>query len=70
MRVHNAKYPPAYRNQPVRLRQKALEIANNLMMHGVDENIAMECGLSKAREFFLAQGRQERHIDPDLPAIP
>ncbi|HWB94773.1 MAG TPA: hypothetical protein VG605_23115 [Puia sp.] len=70
MYYHNGKYPPSYRNQPVRLRQKALEIANDLIMHGVDENIAIETGLSKAREFFLTQSAHERHIDPNLPAIP
>ena len=70
MRFHNGKYPASYRNQPVRLRQKALEIANDLMMHGVDENVAIESGLSRAREFFLAQSSHERHIDPNLPAMP
>ena len=69
MRWHNGKYPDTYRNQPVRLRQKAVEIANSLVENGVDENAAIATGLTRAREFFLAQAHR-RKVDPDLPAWP
>jgi len=67
---HNGNYPPSYRHQPVRLRQKAVEIANNLLMNGVDEAHAIEIGLRKAREFFMSQRSQKRSLDSDLPAFP
>jgi uncharacterized protein YdaT len=67
---HNGNYPSSYRHQPVRLRQKAVEIANNLLMNGVDEAHAIEIGLRKAREFFLSQRSQKRGHDTDLPAFP
>jgi len=66
---HNGNYPAAYQNQPVRLRQKAVEIANNLLRNGVDEASAIETGLRKARDFFLSQ-RSQRRIDTELPAFP
>jgi uncharacterized protein YdaT len=64
----NANYPAAYRNQPVRLRQKAIEIANNLAMNGKDENAAIREGLEKAKEFFLTQ--RSNSIGSRLPAWP
>jgi uncharacterized protein YdaT len=67
---NNGSYPAAYRNQPVRLRQKAVEIANQLMMNGVSEDIAIREGLQKAREFFLSQHSRKKNIDSNLPAFP
>lgn len=49
---YNGDYPPSYKNQPVRLRDKAVEIANKLLEEGVPEGIAIATGLKKAREFF------------------
>jgi uncharacterized protein YdaT len=66
----NGSYPAVYRNQPVRLRQKAVEIANNLMVNGVDENKAIREGLEKAREFFLSEESRKSGIDSRLPAFP
>ena len=66
---HNGTYPAAFQNQPVRLRQKAVEIANNLLKNGVAEASAVDIGLRKAREYFLSQ-RSEKRIDTDLPAFP
>ncbi|HEY4289284.1 MAG TPA: hypothetical protein VGN00_19420 [Puia sp.] len=66
---HNGNYPALYQNQPVRLRQKAVEIANNLVRNGVDEASAIEMGLRKARDFFLTQ-RNNRRVDMELPAFP
>jgi uncharacterized protein YdaT len=66
----NGSYPAVYRNQPVRLRQKAVEIANNLMMNGIDENRAIKEGLERAREFFLSEESRKSGIDSRLPALP
>jgi uncharacterized protein YdaT len=67
---YNGNYPASYQHQPVRLRQKALEIANSLLAAGVDESTASEIALRKAREFFRTQRNTSSHVDPDLPAIP
>ena len=66
----NGCYPAAYRNQPVRLRQKAVELANNMVMNGVEESVAIREGLRKARDFFLAQSAAKKPVDADLPAFP
>jgi len=49
---YNGDYPPSYKNQPPRLRAKAVEIANNLLQEGVEEGIAIATGLKRAREYF------------------
>ena len=49
---YNGDYPPSYKNQPVKLRDKAIEIANALLKEGVEEGIAIATGLKRAREFF------------------
>ena len=49
---YNGDYPPSYKNQPVKLREKAVEIANALLKEGVEEGIAIATGLKRAREFF------------------
>jgi uncharacterized protein YdaT len=66
----NGCYPAAYRNEPVRLRQKAVELANNMLMNGVEESVAIREGLRKARDFFLTQQPGRRIIDANLPAFP
>jgi uncharacterized protein YdaT len=66
---HNGNYPSLYQNQPVRLRQKAVEIANHLLRNGVDETTAIHTGLCKAREYFLYQIPHKK-IDTELPAFP
>jgi uncharacterized protein YdaT len=67
---YNGNYPASYQHQPVRLRQKALEIANDLLAAGVDEAVASDIGLRKAREFFRAQRNGSSRVDPNLPAFP
>ena len=52
---YNGNYPPSYKNQPVPLREKAVEIANQLLEQGVDEGIAIATGLKRARIFFKKQ---------------
>ncbi len=49
---HNGDYPPSYKNQPVDLRNKAVEIANELLLHGAEEGVAIATGLKRARAFF------------------
>ncbi|HTD97941.1 MAG TPA: hypothetical protein VK668_01590 [Mucilaginibacter sp.] len=47
---YNGDYPPSYKNQPVKLREKAVEIANALLQEGTEEGIAIATGLKRARE--------------------
>lgn len=47
---YNGDYPPSYKNQPVELRDKATEIANELLLHGAPEGVAIATGLKMARE--------------------
>lgn len=49
---YNGAYPPSYKNQPVKLREKAVEIANALLLEGAEEGVAIATGLKKARESF------------------
>jgi uncharacterized protein YdaT len=53
---YNGDYPPSYKNQPVNIREKAVEIANAMLEEGEEEGIAIATGLKRAREFF---GKQE-----------
>lgn len=52
---YNGDYPPSYKNQPLKLRNKAVEIANALLKEGVEEGIAIATGLKRAREFFKSE---------------
>ena len=54
----------------MRLRQKAVEIANNLLSAGMDEAGAIQEGLRRAREFYLSQHYGKPTVDANLPAIP
>jgi len=49
---YNGDYPPSYKNQPPKLRAKAVDIANMLLAEGVPEGIAIATGLKKARQSF------------------
>ncbi|GAA4200055.1 hypothetical protein GCM10022289_11350 [Pedobacter jeongneungensis] len=49
---YNGDYPPSYKNQPVFLREKAVEIANALLAEGLEEGLAIATGLKRARQFF------------------
>jgi uncharacterized protein YdaT len=55
---YNGNYPPSYKNQPLRLRQKATEIANELLLNGADEGIAIATGLKRAREYFSKKRKE------------
>ena len=52
---YNGDFPPSYKNQPKILRNKAVEIANELLKQGVKEGIAIASGLKKARIYFANQ---------------
>jgi uncharacterized protein YdaT len=49
---YNGDYPPSYKNQPLKLREKAVEIANALLEEGEEEGVAIATGLKRAREYF------------------
>ena len=49
---YNGDYPPSYKNQPKKLREKAVEIANEVLKDGADEGVAIATGLKRARENF------------------
>jgi len=49
---YNGDFPPSYKNQPIRLRKKAVEIANELLLHGASEGVAIATGLKRARQVF------------------
>lgn len=49
---YNGDYPPSYKNQPKKLRDKAVEIANALLKDGAEEGVAIATGLKRAREYF------------------
>ena len=49
---YNNDYPPSYKNQPIQIRDKAIEIANALLKEGTPEGTAIAIGLKLAREHF------------------
>lgn len=46
---YNGDFPPSYKNLPVKLRQKAVEIANRILESGAEEGVAIATGLKQAR---------------------
>lgn len=57
-------YPPSYKNQPKQIREKAVEIANEILKESGDEGLAIAVGLRKAREYF-DQHPKEKSNSPD-----
>lgn len=55
---YNNDYPSSYKNQPVHIRDKAVEIANALLQEGNDEGTAIAIGLKLAREHFAKRKRK------------
>lgn len=49
---YNGDYPPSYKNQPPYVRNKATEIANEILKDNGDEGIAIATGLKRARQYF------------------
>jgi len=56
---YHGDYPPSYKNQPVKLREKAVEIANALLEDGADEGVAIATGLKQARLFFKGKEKKD-----------
>ena len=63
---YNGDYPPSYKNQPVKLRNKAVEIANELLLNGTGEGVAIATGLKKAREFFAKEKNAATNKDKTI----
>jgi uncharacterized protein YdaT len=61
---YNGTFPPSYKNQPEKLRNKAVEFANALIMKGAPEGVAIAAGLKKAREHFTPK-QKRRHKSKD-----
>jgi uncharacterized protein YdaT len=57
---YNGDYPPSYKNQPKKLREKAVEIANEILKESGDEGIAIATGLKRARQFFANQQKNKQ----------
>lgn len=56
---YHGDYPPSYKNQPVKIREKAVEIANALLEEGAEEGIAIATGLKRAREVLAKKAAQK-----------
>jgi uncharacterized protein YdaT len=52
---YNGDYPPSYKNQPKELRDKAVEIANEVLKSTGNEGEAIATGLKRAREHFAKE---------------
>ena len=63
---YNGDYPPSYKNQPLRLREKAVEIANKLLEEGMEEGVAIATGLKKAREYFDKESQENRDVKSEF----
>jgi uncharacterized protein YdaT len=57
---YNGTYPPSYKNQPMKLRDKAVEFANELILSGAPEGVAIATGLKNARKFFTPKAKRKR----------
>ncbi|MGF7036863.1 hypothetical protein [Mucilaginibacter lappiensis] len=49
---YNGEFPPSYKNQPKKIRDKATEIANEVLKTTGDEGEAIATGLKQARLHF------------------
>jgi uncharacterized protein YdaT len=49
---YNGNYPPSYKNQPKKIRDKATEIANEVLKTTGNEGEAIATGLKQARAHF------------------
>lgn len=55
----NGDYPLSYKNQPTKIRHKAIEIANAILAEGAEEGIAIATGLKKAREYYSEENARK-----------
>ena len=63
---YNGNFPPSYKNQPTKLRNKALEFANALINEGAPEGVAIATGLKRAREFFTPKGKRSQKLKSQI----
>ncbi|GGF28383.1 hypothetical protein [Flavobacterium limi] len=56
---YNGDYPPSYKNQPIAVREKGVEIANALLTEGAEEGVAIATGLKQAR--LLLENHSDQH---------
>lgn len=56
---HNGDYPPSYKNQPKKIRDKATEIANKVLETTGNEGEAIATGLKQARAHFAKAQKKE-----------
>jgi hypothetical protein len=49
---YNGDYPPSYKNQPKKIREKAVEIANKVLETTGNEGEAIATGLKQTRAHF------------------
>ena len=52
---YNGDYPPSYKNLPVRIREKAAEIANAILEESGDEGMAIATGVKRAKQWAKDQ---------------
>ena len=53
-------YPPSMNNLPLRVREKAIEIANALLGQGSGEGKAIRVGIAQAKRWARAHSAAER----------
>ena len=58
-------YPPSYKNEPKYIRDKATEIANEVLESTGDEGVAIATGLKHAREYFEDHPTKKNAKDKD-----
>jgi uncharacterized protein YdaT len=67
---YNGDYPLSYKNQPAKIRKKAVEIANAILEEGAAEGVAIATGLKRAREWVkkdIKHGNSNREYSKDKP---
>jgi uncharacterized protein YdaT len=57
---YNGDYPPSYKNQPKKIREKATEIANEVLKTTGNEGEAIATGLKQARLHFKKENQKKR----------
>ena len=55
---HNGDYPPSYKNQPRKIREKATEIATKVLETTGNEGEAIATCLKQAREHFAKEQKK------------
>lgn len=56
---YNGDYPPGYKNQPKQLRNKAVEIANEVLKDGAKIRRGHSHGPKRTRQYFKNQQAPE-----------